>query len=321
MSTLSTLARRIARVNKNDPHAVQLGLVLNKHSQLKETPTMPLCSVSLFSPNPRTNALEVFQGDPSLRVFSFQNNRFADFVIQFSGKAFLFQRSFLQKTLRRLRILALKFRAQSAMPLAQVPNVRTTKALPVAVGSDASNTQINAQEAIRLIRGRLNHVDGAKEKPSAFAENQIAFTLARVQQHAFTRATDEGNLLAPVERPDRNVIQTIAQNPVIIGHRAVLAENPLLALVEFISIGDFGNYAHGHLSRQAELITDSLVGELVQLELTESLGLPGCARGFIGGGIRSLKCLFERGDLLGSRFKFQPDSQFHRAILIQSLHI
>src|SRR5438093_10968273 len=108
MSTLRTLARRIARVNQDNGDAVQFCLVLDKHSQLKETPTVALCSVSLFSPNPRTNARQIFEGDSLLRVFGFQNNRFADFVIQLSGEEFLFLRTFHLVSFRSGRAFSFK---------------------------------------------------------------------------------------------------------------------------------------------------------------------------------------------------------------------
>ena len=321
MSTLRTLARRVARVNENDRYAVHLRLVLNKHPKLEETPTMPLCSVSLFSPNPRTDALQVFQRNPSLRVFGFQHNRFADFVVQLGGETFLFQRSLLQKTLGRGRTFALKFRSQSAVTLPQIANVRAAETLAFAISGNPGNAQINTQEAGRLIRGRLNHIDRSKKVEPALAKDQIALALTRVEQDALTRTTDEGDLLTAFNCPDRNVISAETQNPVIVSYRAVCTKDTLAFFIELVGMSDFRHHSDGDLSRQAELISDGLVREFMKLELAESLGLPGDARDFIGGGIRLLKRLSECGELLGSRFQFQSNSQLHGASLTRMLHI
>src|SRR5206468_7467625 len=123
-------------------------------------------------------------------------------------------------------------------------------------------------------------------------------------------AADERDLLASVDRPDRNVVQTETQNPVIVSNRAVSAKDALLFLVQFVGVRDFGHHSDGDLSRKAELLADGFVREFVKLELAESLGLPRHARDFIRGGIRSLKRLLKRGGLLGSWFQFQSNSQF-----------
>lgn len=61
--------RSVGRVNVNNRNAGQLRLVGDKSLQLMERPRMQIVSLLATKPYPRTDALEVFEGNPTCGAF------------------------------------------------------------------------------------------------------------------------------------------------------------------------------------------------------------------------------------------------------------
>lgn len=290
------------RINRDNLHAREFGLVFDLRPQIKKRPAKALCSVYLPNRSPRVNALQFFNGDSALRVFGLPNDSFADLMVDVFGKPGFFQVAFLKQSLRALRPLALKFGAQFPVSLSHRLNLCATERLAITVGGNSSNAEVNAEEATRLAYRRFDHVDGGEQEPFALAKNQVSFALPVGKQSLLSRTTNKRHLLSAAQCPDRNAVRLVAQNSIIKSNRAVFMENALNFSIKFIGVGNLRNNPDGDLSRQSELLTDNSVAELVELELTEHLDFPCNTRAFIGGLIRSLKSFLERYSLLGGWF-------------------
>ena len=70
-------------------------------------------------------------------------------------------------------------------------------------------------------------------------------------------------------------------------------EIPLRFLVQLIGIGNFGDYPHRHLRRQAKLFAHGIVTSLMQIVLPEGFGLPSNIAQEVGRPIRRFKRLLE----------------------------
>ena len=86
MSTFSTPLRRVGRVNELDRNAVLMCLVDDTGLQLVKAPVAAFCPVFTPNPGPQGNALQIFQGNPSFRAFSVQNQLLGKAVINIGLK-------------------------------------------------------------------------------------------------------------------------------------------------------------------------------------------------------------------------------------------
>jgi CHAT domain len=197
------------------------------------------------------------------------------------------------------------------MPLSQILRVATGERLPVRIGSNSSDTQVNAEIVGRVVRGLFNYIHSGKQVPFALAVNQIGFTLSGSEQNLLSLTTNKWNLLSAGDRPNRTVVLTIAQNPVVKSNRTVLMKCPLSLVVKLIGVSYFSDYSHGELSGNIELVAKSRISELVDVKLAESFMLPRYARAFIGRCVGSFNRLFQQGSLFFSRIQLQSYRQFH----------
>ena len=312
MATQRTFTRSISRVDGNDLDACQFRLVLNIAPKLTEAPTAQFSASGFLNPNPRTNALQIFEDNRPIRVFSLLDYFLADLVVEIRSIASLFSFAVSESPLRRFSLLRLKIASQSAMPLSQVSNLRAGETLPIGVGSNPSDAEIDAEKAVRIvIRRRLNHIDCREQKPFSISENKIGFALSRFKKLLLLLAGHKADLLTTGGRPDRNVIFAIPENAVIKSDGTVKPEDSLRLFIKFIGIGDFCDHSYGDLGGETELFTDFFVSELMQLKLTENLMFPRNTRALIGCLVSQAKRLFKRLRLRGIRSQFDSNGQFH----------
>jgi hypothetical protein len=90
----------------------------------------------LANPNPRTNALEFFQSNRSIRAFGFLYDLFADLVVKISSKERFFLASLAQSSLGALSFLRLQPLAQLQVALSQIFDVAARKRLSIRVIGD-----------------------------------------------------------------------------------------------------------------------------------------------------------------------------------------
>lgn len=109
MATLRTLPRAIARINFNQRHACDHGLVGQECFKLQKRPRVQNCSLLLPNLYPLANAAEILNGDTAPGAFSCSNDQLRYYVIRVRGKALFFARKFVQATICRSRVKLLKF--------------------------------------------------------------------------------------------------------------------------------------------------------------------------------------------------------------------
>jgi len=311
MATLGTFTAGITCVDGYNQNAPDLGLVFNKRSQLPERPVMQFSSLLTSSPDPRANTFQVFDGDSAICALRFVNDLLADRVVEILREVRFLASALLQKSSGRFRPFALESGSKLSVSFSQIANMRSRKTLSVRVGSDAGDSEIHSEKTIRFVGWWLNGVDRGEKKPPAFAQDKVRFALSRPKQLALLFPASKGNVLTALGSPDRNRPLFVFQNPVVEGDGAVFTENALLVPVQFIGVRDLRDQANDDLSRKAVLLADSLIGELVNLELAESFTLPSKARDFIGRSVGQFKRFAKSRGLLQIGFEFKANGQSH----------
>ena len=126
---------------------------------------------------------------------------------------------------------------------------------------------------------------------------QIGFALPRMEKALLLRACNERYFLPSVQCPDRDVFPVVFQNAVVKSNRPVFAENALLVFIQFVGISHFCDQSDNHLRRQPKLLTDGLINQPMQFELTKGFRFPRKAGNLIGRFVCTLK-RFAQGDCL-----------------------
>jgi hypothetical protein len=167
-TTSRTGARCISRVNEDNGNTGKLSFVLDFLAQIMKRPTMQLIALGASSPNSVTNACQVFQGNRSLSALRFIYQLFADYMIYVIGKARLFAGKILEPALGRLCAPLLQFGTKSFVPVSDTLDMATGMKLPVAIGGDVDNAEVNTQNGVYVYRiGIVNVARGKQIKLTA----------------------------------------------------------------------------------------------------------------------------------------------------------
>ncbi len=158
----------------------------------------------------------------------------------------------------------------------------------------------------------FGNFNGLKKIEFTFLVNQVRFTF-NVRQIVSIMANKFHPLQSAIHRPQRNTIFSIRKDASIISNCAKYAKFSFNFPVKFVSISNFRDATHYHLSRKIKTILYSVIGFVMEFILVVNfLGKSGI-RNFIAGGIRFLQSIFERSTLFLCRQKFYLQRQFHNA--------
>ncbi len=318
ISFINTTARRasatcVSRINQNHRYANPFSLVFDKGAQLKERPTMQRCSLRLPNPYPVAYPFEIFEGNSASGVLSLSNDTFADVVVRPLGKPLFFAAKFAQATLSGFRVFTLKFLAQATMTETNVFDCLSRMNFAVRIRGDVDDSGVYTKRVSKLHWRRFFNIACCEQKVVSFGCSQIGFALSCLQQLALPFTAYERYSHAPIHRPDRDsgLLDLPAEDAFVVGNAASCLKSVLRFFVQLVSVGDFRNTTHGHLSRQAKLRTHLRVSEMVQFVLTEPLALPRRTADVVARGIRSFKGAFQCACLLWRGLKFDLRGQFH----------
>src|SRR5271166_1518658 len=118
MTTLRAFTARIPRVHGSGGYPRKSSLVLDKCSELSESPRMQ--NGSLLVPNryPATDAAQLFERHTPVSVFSFGNDLLGNDVIYIGREAVLTTGKFPELTTASTSALTLQLGAQPSIPIA-----------------------------------------------------------------------------------------------------------------------------------------------------------------------------------------------------------
>src|SRR4030095_14659458 len=127
--------------------------------------------------------------------------------------------------------------------------------LPVGVGGDVSNTQVNPKKTVRVYRRVFVNVANLVQVELAVAVNQVALTVQAWQQPGSVCADDAGHLLPTVHCPDRDdtFVELVGDKPVIEGESGKRRERALSLPVQLVGVRHLCEYAHGDICAKFKL--------------------------------------------------------------------
>src|ERR1022692_570172 len=326
VATLAAGATRVPRIDRDDPHALNLGFVLDEGPQLEEAPAA--LSIALRPPNrgPRANTLQVFQGNPARRVLGGRNDLLADAMILDATKPAFAAREGLQSFPRTSRAGLLQGGAIPLMASADAFDRRAGVGRAVTIGGEVHDPEVDAEKVSRLNRRAVWHVNRHEQKPLAvLAPHEVGLTDRCRKPLALIAPHHDGDSHAAVERQQADAVDAFErQDARVVGHRRVRAEcraDRLIALERFAGLR---NTADGHLGRQPEPLANRVVDGLLQVDLVGGLEPEGFARDPRRGGIEPFDGAPQLDGLGARRQELQLQRQGHRvrsiAIIVHTVN-
>jgi hypothetical protein len=217
--------------------------------------------------------------------------------IRICSKEGLPARKFFQFEICGASPFILQFGPQAAMAIPQALEGRAAVLLSCAGNGNLGNARIHTQI----------HVAYRCEAENFLLENQVGFALPGLQQFGLTRARFKRGLQPAFCSQSRdNLVAGIpCQDTAVEWSRSIGRERPLHLLVGLIGIADFAAAAYGNLSGQANFLTISSTGQLVQSEGPERLYLPRTGIDPVSAHIGAVDGSLQR------RKRFRPGRKFH----------
>jgi len=316
-ATLRTGTRSVERVNQCYQHARQLRLVLDKLSQLIERPGVVLPPLATANCGPISNTDQVFQSDTAIGVFSLCNNTLTDNVVDVGRKTGFFTGTLLEKARGSLRPLRLKFAPEFSVAFSETIDLIPGVGLPVRVGGDIHNAQVNAKELRRVIGGRFLDLAHLVKVEIAVAINKVGFPTAVLKKLSLLTSGSKSNLQPAITCPDGYLGRLPGEDALIVGNAPMPVKFPRGLPVELVGIGNLSQYPNHYLSRESKPTSDVIVEKVVEIILAEGLCLPSMATDIVGSIIHSLQRLQQGLVLLSRRIQLNLSYQLHTLIIAQ----
>jgi hypothetical protein len=169
----------------------------------------------------------------------------------------------------------LKFGPKSTVAKANTFDGVTGIGSTIRIRRNIGNSKVNSKPFVHFPQGRFFHVAGNPEIPLSTVMNQVGLALALLELFDLTSSGYVSDRLPTPESPDVNLaFLAEAKYPVIIGNGASFGEPTLGALVDFVSVCNFGKHANCELGCEFELLSGGMVERFLEGEVGEHLDVP-----------------------------------------------
>lgn len=321
MPASRTASAGVSGIHELDRDAVKPALVSNFGLQVCKCPRVQEAPLSLGSPYPTTDALEVFKGYPAAGAFGLGANLFRNYVVLMMYEASFTPSEALQNPLGRTSAFGLK-----ALPLPPTSfpdsgdRFGLTVSSAIRIFSNVDEAQVHPQPILTRRCFRLGEADSDKQVKRTISENQIRFAPIVREHLELPLPTDKRNAQSTGQAP--NAYDRLSQGPReqsgVIRKRAQRAKLPLYRSVQFIGVNDLSVGSNDHLRPEFRKCPPaSVVNQSMQGNLRKCLGSPSSLRNPVTGGILRNQRFFEDRGLRSVSQQLHLDRKSHTPV---SLH-
>jgi hypothetical protein len=151
VSTLTALAGGIARIDLDQRNASYRALVGQKSSKLSEAPAMQPCPFPPSSPDPRSDASQLLDGNSTISAFRGLDDAFGNCMVHVASEIRFTFVALFQKTLSGLRALALQLATKRAIAVANLVQVGARIVRSIRIVSDFYDSHIHPKDGLRPV--------------------------------------------------------------------------------------------------------------------------------------------------------------------------
>ncbi len=305
---------RIPGIDDMEFDAFHQGLAGHKGAELTEGPVVQPASLAFPGRNLFPDAGEIFDGHSGSSAFGLGNKLFGDVVVDPRLKTMLLPGGFFQSPLGRLRLFLLKALSSFLIPDPFVFDRSAGENLPIGIGGDVDDAEIDSRNLFRKLRLLLRNVADKIEEPffAVLAVDEIDFPFPEPEIFPLMLSADEGDLHAARKRPNAGLIPFLeGKDPVVVGLGRSFAKNMDGGSIRPIGIGNFRKAPDNHLGGKRRRSSCLTVFRLVEGKLAEGLRFEGKPGQFIAKIIARFQSLEENLRLIFRRFQFEIERYFH----------
>lgn len=267
-SATGTRPAGVTRIDGNQRHTHQLGLVGQTLTEMSESPRVVRSPMFLANRCPFANPGQIFDHDSTNGVLGCTHDRFADTMVHVTLVAPFLPSAMTQQPFGGFRPLRLEFGPQAIVTSPHVRDVGAGEDLAIASRGKVFDAQVNTQETLGLEGFDLRHVDGYVQKEHPVAMDEIRLSARTRFEMPVVGPDHEGHDFPTVDGQDRNAIKPLpAQDSLIVrdgAKRSEFGSDIPVTLVAFDHLRDGSN---GHLRRQIEVVPNIVVDESLQYDL------------------------------------------------------
>jgi len=313
VTTYGTSLAGVLGINKDHWNTRQHSLVGDVLSQLIERPVSELAPLLATKPRPIANACQVLKGYRSFGDLRFLNKTLANRMVGVALKSGLLTRDFLKFTLCGFSLFLLQILAQMLMLMAVILYCFATVVFSITVGCKVHDAKIASKNIMDILRFWRFNIAGCEKIKLTMDKNKITFPSLTLKKFFLALTTCIRDTLTTIDRPYRNIVQIDIpfENAVIKSNRSMWLKGAPCLAVDFVRIGNLRDDANNDLRGKWKSLTNIVIGQFVERELTKDLLCPCLLRDVVASGIRNLKCSFERTCLIWRRLKSNFRCQFH----------
>lgn len=313
-----TLSTGIARVYQDYLNTSQGCLVFDFLYKVVKCPAMVYPTLAFSNCYPVADTAQILKGNPPTGVFCLADNMFADYVVGIIGKVSLLFATFFEQASGRIGLLALQLASEIGVPGSDIIQMATGIYLTIRISSNIFDTQVYAKKFRDFFDWRFINITSGKQVELAANKTQITFTTPVFEKLKLALTGDKRDFQPAPDSPNAHnlFVELPRENTVIVRDCPFQAESSLGIFIQFIGISNFGNLAHGHLSRQSEVSTNIFIDQPVNVKLLKGLGFPSSFTDLVAGLVGSLKRLAKSVPLLVIGNKFNFGNQFHNMSIV-----
>jgi len=257
--------------------------------------------------------MEIFQGDAARGALSLANECLADAVVFDETKTGLLARELLEVTLGRLGVGALESMTETGVSLPNGLDMSTRVVLPVAVGGQVANAEVDAEPTFGINRRSFRNLHGDVEVELPFTGHEVGLATNPIHLAPVVGPDDNRHDETLVEGGERNAIKPVLEGveSLVVGNGAIGSEARQLGLVSLVRLANLGDAAHGKLGVESESGPDLVVVELLELELVGGLQIEGFGREPVASLVEAGHEVHEGGLLLRFENELASGDQLH----------
>ena len=300
----------VSRINVDHRNTGTSGLIYDVGLQLKESPVSVSRSLLAFYRYPLAYASQIFETYTASGVFRLIHDTFRDNVVNVILKFGLSTRDLFELAPGRLRAFALKI----ATGMRELPSVdlnrRSTIRHTIAVGRQVNNAEVNSKHVGYINRFGIVKLARHEQVPLITDIAQVGFATIKAKQFKLSLTSGKGDFQTTINCPDRHGLagKIPTEDARIIRDSAVRLECAHRFLIQLVRIGNLSQSTDNDLRSQCgEFLATRGICDLLQLESSEYLLIPGHAAEEITSLIRRFKRTFERISLrlVGNQLDFR----------------
>ena len=268
MPASRTAPAAVSGIHELDRDAVKPALVSDFGLQIRKRPGVQDAPLSLRSPYPTTDALEIFKGYPAAGAFGFGANLFRNCVVLMMYEAGFTSSEALQNPLGRTSAFGLK---ALALPPTSFPDSGDRFGLTVSsalrLRSNIDEAQVHPQPILTRRCFRLGEADRHKQVKRTIPKNQVRFAPVVREHLELPLPTDKRNAQSTGQAPDAydRLSQIPRKQSRVIRKRAQGAKLPLYHSVHFIGVNNLSIGSNNHLRRELrKCFPAGVVNQLMQ---------------------------------------------------------